>query len=75
MEAKLADGNWNPASPYHFSVTDPYTDLINPAVNGTVNILKSALKEPKIQRIVITSSFAGASRSSFPLTTAALHLF
>lgn len=39
---------------------DPYIDLINPAVNGTLNLLKSAIKEPKIQRVVITSSFAGA---------------
>lgn len=49
------------ASPFHFNVTDPYKDLINPAVNGTENILKSAFKEPKVQRIVITSSFAGES--------------
>ncbi|KAK4701200.1 hypothetical protein P7C70_g5036, partial [Phenoliferia sp. Uapishka_3] len=46
------------ASPFHFNVTDPYKDLINPAVNGTNNILKSALLESKVQRIVITSSFA-----------------
>ena len=35
-----------------------HTDLINPAVNGTVGMLKSVLKEPKVTRVVITSSFA-----------------
>jgi nucleoside-diphosphate-sugar epimerase len=30
--------------------------LIEPAVNGTVGILKSALKSPTVQRVVITSS-------------------
>ena len=33
-------------------------DLINPAVQGTRGLLKSAAKEPKIKRVVITSSFA-----------------
>lgn len=47
------------ASPFHMNVKDPYKDLINPAVNGTLSILKSAEREGKnIQRIVITSSFA-----------------
>jgi len=46
------------ASPFHFRVTDPYLDLVNPAVNGTLGLLNSALKEPKIKRVVITSSFA-----------------
>ncbi|EGF97925.1 uncharacterized protein MELLADRAFT_84161 [Melampsora larici-populina 98AG31] len=47
------------ASPFHMNVKDPYKDLINPAVNGTLSILKSAEREGKnVQRIVITSSFA-----------------
>ena len=53
------DGVLHTASPFHFNMKDPYADLINPAVQGTLNILKSAIKEPKIGRIVITSSFAG----------------
>jgi nucleoside-diphosphate-sugar epimerase len=54
---KGVDGIAHTASPFHFNVTDPY-ELINPAVQGTVNILRSALKEPKVQRVVITSSVA-----------------
>ncbi|KAK6358151.1 methylglyoxal reductase (NADPH-dependent) gre2 [Orbilia blumenaviensis] len=57
---KGVDGIAHIASPFHYRVTDPYIDLINPAVNGTVNLLKAA-KEfggPQLKRIVITSSFA-----------------
>ncbi|KAK6348076.1 methylglyoxal reductase (NADPH-dependent) gre2 [Orbilia javanica] len=57
---KGVDGIAHIASPFHYKVTDPYVDLINPAVNGTVNLLKAA-KEfagPQLKRVVITSSFA-----------------
>jgi nucleoside-diphosphate-sugar epimerase len=57
------------ASPFHFRVTDPHRDLINPAVNGTLNLLKSALLEPKIQRVVITSSFAALVNPHPPVYT------
>lgn len=33
--------------------------MINPAVNGTLALLNAATTEPKIKRVVITSSFAG----------------
>lgn len=46
------------ASPFHFNVEDPHRDLINPAVKGTENLLRSAAKEAGIKRVVITSSFA-----------------
>lgn len=46
------------ASPFHFNAPDPYKDLINPAVEGTLNALKSAKKEPSVKRVVITASFA-----------------
>lgn len=55
---KGVDGVLHTASPFHFNITnDAYVDLINPAVNGTLNLLKSALLETKIQRVVITSSY------------------
>ncbi|KAL8276994.1 hypothetical protein RQP46_010629 [Phenoliferia psychrophenolica] len=64
---KGVDGIAHTASPFHFNVTDPYKDLINPAVNGTVNILKSALTEPKVKRVVITSSFAAVVNPEKPV--------
>lgn len=46
------------ASPFHFNAEDP-KDLIDPAINGTVGILKSTQKNnPNVKRIVITSSVA-----------------
>lgn len=47
------------ASPFHFNVTDPKKDLIDPAVVGTTGILKSIKKNaPQVKRVAITSSFA-----------------
>ncbi|KAJ3786733.1 D-lactaldehyde dehydrogenase [Lentinula aff. detonsa] len=45
------------ASPFHFKADDPQ-ELIGPALNGTRSILKSALNESSIRRIVVTSSSA-----------------
>ncbi|EPE07687.1 nadph-dependent methylglyoxal reductase gre2 [Ophiostoma piceae UAMH 11346] len=47
------------ASPFHYRVTDPVKDLVDPAVIGTTGILKSIKKyAPQVRRVVITSSFA-----------------
>lgn len=46
------------ASPYTYSVNDFVEDLLHPAMNGTLSILKAAKQEPTIKRVVITSSFA-----------------
>jgi nucleoside-diphosphate-sugar epimerase len=47
------------ASPFHFNVTDPKKDLLDPAVIGTTGILKSIHKSaPSVKRVIITSSFA-----------------
>ena len=51
------------ASPFHLKVTDPEKDLLLPAINGTLGVLKAAHQynqnnDNKIKRVVITSSFA-----------------
>jgi nucleoside-diphosphate-sugar epimerase len=47
------------ASPFHFNVTDPKKDLLDPAVVGTTGILKSIKAyAPTVKRVAITSSFA-----------------
>jgi len=70
---KGVDGIAHTASPFHFKVTDPQKDLIDPAVNGTTGVLKSALKAnqegSKIKRIVITSSFAAILNPYPPVYT------
>lgn len=47
------------ASPFHFNVTNPKKDLLDPAIIGTTGILKSIKKNaPTVNRVAITSSFA-----------------
>lgn len=45
------------ASPYALDVDDPQKDLVDPAVEGTENVLQSAL-DAGVERVVITSSMA-----------------
>ena len=45
------------ASPYALDVKDPQRDLVDPAVEGTENVLKSAQKAG-VKRVVVTSSMA-----------------
>jgi len=46
------------ASPFHFNAPDPEKDMLQPAIQGTLSILKSAAKVPSVKRVVVTSSFA-----------------
>lgn len=46
------------ASPFTVNVKDPQKELIDPAVKGTENVLRSANKTPSVKRIVLTSSCA-----------------
>lgn len=89
---KGVDAVEHTASPFHFRVTDPFADLINPAVQGTLGLLRalpthtpflsvlphrcerltretagSAAKEPKVKRVVITSSFAAVVEPHEPV--------
>lgn len=61
------------ASPFHFNVTDPQKDLVDPAVIGTTGILRAIAKSaPGVKRVVVTSSFAAildVAKSSDPNTT------
>jgi len=55
---KGVDGIEHTASPFHMNADEP-SDVIDPAVAGTVGILKSALKTgTSVKRVVITSSIA-----------------
>lgn len=60
---KDVDGIIHVASPFHFNVNDPEKDMLIPAINGTLGVMKAAhaynqTNGNKITRIIITSSFA-----------------
>lgn len=56
---KGVDGVLHTASPFHMNAEGRALDaLVNPAVNGTKNVLSSIAKGKDVKRVVITSSFA-----------------
>ncbi|KAF9237170.1 hypothetical protein BU15DRAFT_76272 [Melanogaster broomeanus] len=64
---KGVDAIEHTASPFHLNAVDP-DELIIPAVNGTVGMLKSVLKD-EVKRVVITSSGVAVHRDDpNPLT-------
>ncbi|KAJ3669244.1 hypothetical protein LUZ60_011194 [Juncus effusus] len=56
------------ASPFFHNVTDPQAELIDPAVKGTLNVLKSCTKNPSIKRVIVTSSIAAVAYNGKPRT-------
>jgi nucleoside-diphosphate-sugar epimerase len=49
---------YHTASPFITDVKDPQKELIEPAENGTANVLASAYKVDTVKRVVVTSSCA-----------------
>ncbi len=49
---------YHTASPFTIKVNNPQKELIEPAVNGTVNVLNCAKETPSVKRVVVTSSCA-----------------
>ncbi|MTH97990.1 aldehyde reductase [Roseibium sp. RKSG952] len=45
------------ASPFTMDVKDPQTQLVDPAVNGTKNVLASVNRTGSVKRVVLTSSY------------------
>eukprot|EP01124_Arcella_intermedia_P033552 TRINITY_DN806_c0_g1_i1.p1 TRINITY_DN806_c0_g1~~TRINITY_DN806_c0_g1_i1.p1 ORF type:complete len:476 (-),score=143.48 TRINITY_DN806_c0_g1_i1:37-1410(-) len=51
------------ASPFVVTVQDPQKDLVDPAVLGTLSVLRAAAFSPSVKRIVLTSSMAAITDS------------
>jgi dihydroflavonol-4-reductase len=51
------------ASPYAINVADPQRDLVDPAVQGTMSMLHAAAANPRVKRMVLTSSMAAVTGS------------
>lgn len=61
LESLAADVlSWISRSPYLTKSDNPQKDLVDPAVNGTTNLLKAVAKsKDTVKRVVLTSSVAG----------------
>ncbi|KAI4313216.1 hypothetical protein L6164_026211 [Bauhinia variegata] len=62
------EGVFHTASPFYHDVQDPQVELIDPAVKGTLNVLKSCTKSPSVKRVVLTSSVAAVAYNGKPRT-------
>ncbi|XAR63469.1 hypothetical protein NMG60_11023413, partial [Bertholletia excelsa] len=56
------------ASPVQFLPSNPQAELIEPAVRGTLNVLRSCAKVSSIKRVVLTSSIAAIAFNQRMLT-------
>ncbi|OMO84170.1 3-beta hydroxysteroid dehydrogenase/isomerase [Corchorus capsularis] len=54
-------------SPCYYDPKDPQVELIDPAVKGTLNVLRSCAKVPSIKRMIITSSLRAVVFTGKPL--------
>ncbi|XP_026460479.1 tetraketide alpha-pyrone reductase 1-like [Papaver somniferum] len=50
------EGVFHTASPVLGPKADPQTDILDPAIQGTLNVLRSCKKNPSVRRVVLTSS-------------------
>ncbi|XP_054799922.1 cinnamoyl-CoA reductase CAD2 [Prosopis cineraria] len=62
------EGVFHTASPFYLDVKDPQAELLDPAVKGTLNVLKSCAKFPSVKRVVLTSSIAAVAYNRKPRT-------
>lgn len=49
------------ATPVNFASEDPENDMIKPAIQGVLNVLKACAKAETVKRVVLTSSAAAVS--------------
>ncbi|KAG2372604.1 Cinnamoyl-CoA reductase [Vigna angularis] len=59
-------GVFHTASPFFDNAKDPQTELLDPALKGTLNVLKSCVKSKTLKRVVVTSSIAAISFNDRP---------
>ncbi|KAL3647553.1 hypothetical protein CASFOL_008521 [Castilleja foliolosa] len=68
VDGCACDGVFHTASPVLLSATDPQAEVIDPALKGTMNVLRSCAKKLSIKRVVLTSSIGALICNGKPLT-------
>ncbi|XP_054799920.1 phenylacetaldehyde reductase-like [Prosopis cineraria] len=61
------DGVFHTASLVALGVRDPQTEIIDPAIKGTLKVLESCKKSPTVKRVILTSSMAAVLCNGRPL--------
>ncbi|KAG5391695.1 hypothetical protein IGI04_021658, partial [Brassica rapa subsp. trilocularis] len=64
---ECCDAVFHTASPVKFIVTNPQTELIDPALKGTMNVLNTCKKTSSVKRVIVTSSMAAVIVRQPPL--------
>ena len=64
--AKDAVGVIHTASPYQIEAKDPQKELVDPALEGTMEVLGAALQSSSVRRVVFTSSMVAVTDSPEP---------
>ncbi len=64
--AKDAVGVIHTASPYQIDAKDPQKELVDPALEGTMEVLGAALRSSSVRRVVFTSSMVAVTDSPEP---------
>ncbi|XP_010245914.1 PREDICTED: bifunctional dihydroflavonol 4-reductase/flavanone 4-reductase-like [Nelumbo nucifera] len=59
-------GVFHLASPVKIESEDPENEVIKPAINGILNVMRSCAKAKTVKRIVFTSSIAAVMRQEHP---------
>ncbi|XP_010905790.1 phenylacetaldehyde reductase isoform X2 [Elaeis guineensis] len=62
------EGVFHTASPCYIHAMDPQTELIEPAVKGTLNVFSSCVKTPSVRRVVVTSTMGSVYYNGRPRT-------
>ncbi|EJU06665.1 NADP-binding protein [Dacryopinax primogenitus] len=53
------------ATPIFFGFTDNEKEMLRPAIEGTLGLLRSAARHPRVKHVTMTSSFAAVERNGF----------